>query len=95
MEIEITGHQMVVTPRLKALVEENLAQLEHYYNHIMRAHVVLEVNKVRHIAKGHLFLKGKTINAEAETEDMYKSVDQLAKKLLSEIKKYKDKKQQH
>nr|WP_304986084.1 ribosome-associated translation inhibitor RaiA [Coxiella-like endosymbiont] len=58
-------------------------------------HVTFHVNKIRQIADANLQLPGSKINAQAESEDMYKTVDLLIQKLQIQLAKYKAKKGDH
>ncbi|HLD17310.1 MAG TPA: ribosome-associated translation inhibitor RaiA [Coxiellaceae bacterium] len=95
MQLEITGHQLEITPNLKALTTEMMHKVQKHFQNIISAHVVLEIHKNAHIAKAHLLVPDHTIDARAETEDLYKSIDVLREKLTTEINKYKQRRKGH
>ena len=95
MQINITGHQLDLTDSLKAHVHEKLSKLERHFDHINSIDVVLNVNKIRQHAEATIDAKGISIHANAETENMYSSIDILAQKLDSQVLKHKEKMADH
>lgn len=95
MQINITGHQLDLTESLKAHVNEKLSKLERHFDHINTIEVVLNVNKIRQHAEATIDAKGISIHANAETENMYSSIDLLAQKLDSQVIKHKEKLADH
>lgn len=91
--INFTGQHVEVTPALKALTKEKLKRLERHFDHIQLIDVVFSLsdNKLHHTAKATLVLTGKEIHASAESNDLYKSIDQLIDKLDSQVIEYKEK----
>jgi putative sigma-54 modulation protein len=53
------------------------------------AHITFETRKHMHIAEGTLHSHGTSFHAKDETKDMYKSVDGLITKLISQFKKHR------
>lgn len=91
MQIQIDGQGIEITDGLRDVLEKKLARLASTYETVDRAHVVFKVNKIRQIADATLSVPGATISAEAESEDMYKSIDLLMEKLKSQLAKHKEK----
>jgi putative sigma-54 modulation protein len=76
---------------LRAYAEEKLAKLKKYLDSPLEAHVVLEVEKFRHVADVTLNLDGTRIKAVEETEDMYSAIDQVMDKIEVQVKKLRAK----
>ena len=57
----------------------------------MEAHVVLGVEKFRHMADVTLRVDGTMIKGVEETEDMYSAIDQVMDKLEIQVKKHRSK----
>jgi putative sigma-54 modulation protein len=97
MSIQISGQSFEITPAIKTYAEKKLTKLKEYSNQITEISIVLHVDKKIHqIAKGYVALPQKNvIYAEAESKDMYTSIDELARKLAEQIKKYKGKHDNH
>ena len=88
--MSITGHHVDVTSPLKDYVTEKLGRLERNGDHITRITVTLGVEKLRHIAKANLHVKGSEIHASHEAADMYAAIDGLEDKLSRQIKKHRE-----
>lgn len=95
MQITVTGRHIEVTPALKQHTQAHLSKLNKYAHHIISAHVILEVEKFRHIAEVTLSLKGQIMKARESTLDMYSSVDLAIKKLGGKLKRFEDKIKTH
>ena len=91
MQITVTGRHMELTPTLKDHVQSKISKLNKYFENILEAHVVLAVEKYRHIAEITIHLDGVNINSKGETNDMYASIDQVLEKIERQIMKRKSK----
>ncbi len=95
MQLQIDGQGIEVTTGLRDLLEKKLHRLTAHFAMITHTHVVFKVDKIRQIAEATLHVPGNTVNATAESEDMYKSVDLLIEKLKIQLTKYKEKITKH
>ena len=95
MQIAISGHQMDVTPPLKEYVTQKMSRIERHFDNVTNTTVVLHVEKTRHLAEATINTKGATLHANAEAEDMYAAIDELMRKLDSQIRKHKEKSGNH
>lgn len=93
MEFQIEGRHFKVTDAIDQHAQEKLGKLEHYFEGIHRLHVILAVeNTKRHVCELVCTVgKRHTLFAKGESDDMYVAIDKADKKMISEIKKYKDK----
>ena len=85
-DVIITGRHIDLTDALKNIVNEKAVKLFNHDTHIIRLRVELEYNQnvtslKEFIAKGHIEMRGPILNASAETEDLYKSIDDMINKL--------------
>jgi len=96
MELQIEGRHFKVTEAIQDHLSEKLSKLEKYFDGIHRMHVILDVEKneksksqtvelVCTVAKRH------TLVAKGAADDLYAAIDQAEKKMLREMKKYKEK----
>lgn len=81
-EIIVSGIHLVLTPALKAYVQEKMERLFRHEDHIVRVRVELEsdskqVPEQRFTAKGHIQLSGPDKNAQVTADDCYKAIDLL------------------
>jgi putative sigma-54 modulation protein len=92
MNITITAQAFEMTPAIRTYAEKKLAKLSEFSSQITEISAVLQVEKKIHqIAKAFVALpQKKVIHAEAESKDMYTSIDDLSRKLAQQIKKYKE-----
>jgi putative sigma-54 modulation protein len=91
MNIIVTGRHIEVTPALKSYAEKKIARFDRYLSNISEAVVTISVEKYRHKVEVLLKANGVLIQAEGITGDVYSSIDEVAEKLESQIKKYKEK----
>jgi putative sigma-54 modulation protein len=88
MDISVTFRHMQPTESLKTYSEEKVSKIKRYLDFPLEAHVVLSVEKFRHIADVTLSVNGTWIKGIEETDDMYSAIDQVMDKLEKQVKKY-------
>jgi ribosome hibernation promoting factor len=91
MQIQISGHQVDVTPALRDYVSSKLERLVRHFDHVIDVTVILSVEKLLHTAEANVQTSGKVMHADASGADMYAAIDALADKLDRQIKKHKEK----
>ncbi len=92
MKFSITGRHVALTKSIKSYAQKRLEKLDGFFDfkESGELHVIIEVQKYRHIAEANLHSKKHEFSAKVETKDMYSSIDMLETKLLAQIKKHKD-----
>jgi putative sigma-54 modulation protein len=95
MQINLTGHHIDVTDALRAYVHEKVDRLERHFDHVHNIHVILTIEKLSHKAEATMHVSGNSIYADSVEEDMYAAIDTLVDKLDRQVKKYKEKIQDH
>lgn len=91
MQINVTFRHIEPSLPLKAYAEEKISRVKKYLGEPVEAHVVLKVEKFRHIAEVTIDANGMRINGAEETDDMYSAIDMLADTLEAQIIKGKEK----
>ena len=91
MDIVVTFRRMEPVESLRVYAQEKLSKIRKYLDTPIEAHVVLEVEKFRHIADVTLSIDGATIKGVEETEDMYSAIDQVMDKIEIQVKRYRSK----
>jgi len=78
---------------MKDYIRKRFKKLEEYFDFKQNGeiHIIVEVQKYRHLAEANLISKKHNFTAKVETKDMYASIDKLETKLAAQIKKHKDK----
>jgi putative sigma-54 modulation protein len=90
--VQITGRHVQVTEAIKRYAESKIDNLHLDYPRIIEAHVIIDVQKYRQIAEVILHCSNHiTIEASAETSDMYASIDGAVDKIAQQMRKYKTK----
>jgi len=91
MELHFSGQNIDVTNALKDHITEKLKPLEKRFHRITQIRVSLHVDKVDQIAEATVHIDGTEIHATASSNDMYRSIDAMAEKLLGQMTKHKEK----
>ncbi|HYO64278.1 MAG TPA: ribosome-associated translation inhibitor RaiA [Pyrinomonadaceae bacterium] len=93
MQIEYTGRHMDVTPAIRTHVEEHFRKLDHIFDghSTVSAHVIIEVNKSRHIGEVIVHWREYTLTAKDTNADMYqaltRAIDKIEKQAVKLMKK--------
>ena len=90
MQIDITGHHIDVTPALRAYVTEKMQKLVRHFDQVISVHVILNVEKLEHLAEATVNAGGRTLFATSSASDMYASIDGLIDKLDRQVRRHKD-----
>lgn len=91
MEITVTFRRMEPTPSLRDYAREKVLKIKKYLDSPIEAHVVLDVEKFRHMADVTLSVDGARIKAVEETDDMYSAIDQVMDKIEKQVKRHRSK----
>jgi len=94
MKVEFTGRHVDVSAAIKKHAKEHLEKLEKVFDlgRLGHAHIILEVNKHRHIAEVILRWRDQEMTGKAATNDMYTAIAQAADKIERQALKLKGKK---
>ncbi len=88
MEIQVTFRHTEPIESLKNYAEEKISKIDKYLDSPAEAHIVLTVEKFRHLADVTLTMDGTRIKALEETGDMYSAIDQVMDKIEKQVKRY-------
>jgi len=91
MQLEITGRHIEVTPALREFAEEKLRKLERLLDGPLEVHVVLGIEKHRHMAEVQVKSRNGVFAGTQETGDLYASIGEVADKLERQALKHKEK----
>ena len=91
MNLNLTGHHLVITPSIRRYVVTKLDRVTRHFDHVIDVNVVLSVDKLRQQITANLHIRGKDIHAECVEADMYAAIDALADKLDRQVLRYKEK----
>ncbi len=92
MSINITGRHANVSDAMKEYVKDKLEPILQCYPQIEHTHVILDIQKFRHIVE--VVVQGKThlrVEAQDVSDDMYVSIDRVADKVDRQLRRSRDK----
>ena len=95
MRLDISGHQIDVTPALRDYVTDKLGRIARHFDHHLDARVILSVDKLDQKAEATLAATGRTLFADAVAPDMYAAIDLLSDKLDRLVVKHKERMTDH
>ena len=90
MTIGYTGRKADLTAALKTFTEKKLGKLERFLDEIQDAHVILTLEKHRHLAEIVVKARTSTLAAKAEAADFRDTIGICADRLLAQAKKHRD-----
>ncbi|MEN6438368.1 MAG: ribosome-associated translation inhibitor RaiA [Syntrophobacter sp.] len=91
MQINVSFRHIEASDPLKLYAEDKISRVKRFLKEPIEAHVVLKVEKFRHIAEVSIDAPGLHLNGAEETDDMYSSIDLLVDSLEGQVKKGKSK----
>lgn len=91
MQLSISGHHVDLTESLNTYIEQKFQKLDRHYDHITQVHVVVNVEKMLHLAEATAHISGGELFASASADDMYAAIDSLVDKLDRQLIKHKEK----
>jgi len=95
MNIAITGRHLEVTPALREFAEDKLKKIERLLDGPLEAHVVLAIEKHRHMAEIQVKSRTAFLSGAQESGDLYVSIGEVVDKLERQAHKHKEKLQDH
>jgi putative sigma-54 modulation protein len=91
MNIDIAGRHVEITKALRAFIEERLHKLESLLDGPSKAHVVLAIEKHRHLAEIQIKSRTALLSGAKETEDLKASINQVVERLEGQARRHKEK----
>jgi putative sigma-54 modulation protein len=88
MKVHFTGRHVEVTQALKTLAQERLDKMATFLDDIIDVHVILSVEKHRHLAEVNLKTRSHGFVASTECMDMYKSLGEAMDKIEAQAHKH-------
>ncbi len=95
MQVNITFRHLDPTEALKAHVRDKLLHIQRYVDRPTEAHAVLHLENLDHHADLTMKAGSFLLRGRARSGDMYASIDLAAEKIERQLKKHKQKLQNH
>lgn len=91
MQISVTFRNLEPSEALKNYVTERLGKFRRYLEGPQEAHVVLGLEKFRHLADVTINSNGRLIKGREENADMYAAIDLVMDKIDQQLRKLREK----
>lgn len=91
MQVSVTFRQLEPSDALKNYVTERLRKFKRYLEGPQEAHVVLGLEKFRHLADVTINSNGRIIKGREESTDMYAAIDLVMDKIDQQLRKMREK----
>ena len=91
MNVEFTGRQYEVTPVVRRQVEHGLLKLQKILGNTFDTHVILTLEKKRHIAEITVTIRNNSLVGVAEAAEMSKAIGDAMDKIDRQAVRYKTK----
>jgi len=91
MQVAVTFRHMETDERVKAYVKEKVEKLQKYVENPREVHVVLSVEKFRHIAEITIVGNGGVFNSQGRDNDLQAAIDQMVDKMERQMRERREK----
>ncbi len=91
MQISVTFRQLEPSEALKNYVTDRLKKVKRYLDGPLEAHVVLGLEKFRHLADVTINSNGRIVKGREENTDMYAAIDLVMDKIDMQLRKHREK----
>jgi len=91
MKVDITARHIEITPAMRDHAQDKLGKLDRLFEGPAEAHVVLFIEKHRHVAEIQVKHRVGVFAGTEETDDLYVSIDAVVDKLEKQIRRFKEK----
>lgn len=95
MEVSVTFRHMEPSTELRSYVEDKVSKIKKYFDSPVESHIVLKVEKFRHIADLTFSINGNLIKAVEQTGDMYSSIDLAMNKVEEQLRRFVSRKREY
>ncbi|MBL0250468.1 MAG: ribosome-associated translation inhibitor RaiA [Elusimicrobia bacterium] len=89
MQIHITARHIELTPALADYARKKIERIARHFEIVLRAQVILSVEKHRHSAEVVVHAQGTTTSERARAGDLYAAIDLAAEKLQNHLAREK------
>jgi len=92
MNFDMTYRNIRATDALKDRAQRKFSKVSKHLREPIEAHVVLRVEKHRHMAEATVSSSGNVFKAQEESGDMYTTIDGLMSKLERTVRRHRERK---
>ncbi len=91
MRTIIAGRHMDISPALHERANKKMKKLDKYFGPNTEVHIIMHVEKNRHIMEATIVFDGITFRGEESSSNMFKSIDSVLKKIDKQIRHHRSK----
>jgi|YelNatPaOPRAMG01_1025707.scaffolds.fasta_scaffold00008_152 putative sigma-54 modulation protein len=95
MQYRLTARHFNPSDGLKKYIDKQVRRLQKFYRGIIDCEVILYPEKLLQVAEIQLKIDSALLTAVEKSEDMFKSVDLAVEKIERQLKKHKERRQDH
>jgi putative sigma-54 modulation protein len=93
--VSVTGRNFQVTEAMKDYAIEKISKLDRFHSRIIDVNVIMDVQKLDHKVDIVMKVDQIKIKSHASSSDMYASIDMAVNKLDNQLRRYKEKINDH
>ena len=93
--INVTGRHVQITDSMRDYAMEKMLKIERLGSKIIDLNVLMDIQKLEHRCEIILKMGHLKMTSHATTDDMYASIDKAVDKMQAQIRKHKDRLQDH
>lgn len=93
--VDVIGRNLQITDPIRAYIWDKLSKIERFHNHIIHVHVTLEIHKLEHNCTLILKIDHTLVKCQANSTDMYASIDRAIDRMQTLLARYKSRIQDH
>lgn len=94
-DISVTGRHLLVTEPMKDYAIDKIVKIDRFNARIIDVNIVMDIQKLDHRVDITLKVDHVKIKASAASENMYASIDMAIDKLETQLRRYKDRLNDH
>lgn len=91
MQIKVTARHLDLTDALRDYSESKLSRITKFLDEVIDAHIVLSVERYRHIAEITIKTNQAVIHGQGESDDMYNAIDFAVERVERQLIRFKGK----
>ena len=91
MNLNLTGTHVKITPAMRDYISAKTVKISNHFDKMIAINITLSVYKLSQKAEANVHVLGKDIFVQANSINMYASIDSLVEKLDSKILRTKEK----
>lgn len=91
MQIKVTARHLDLTDSLRDYSESKVARMTKFLDEVIDAHIVLSIERYRHIAEITIKTNQAVVHGQGESDDMYNAIDSAVEKVERQLLRFKGK----